>query len=78
MSNYSSSRNVLHVVCDNSVHLNDNTTLDEVIKGNGTTSRSVEFPHQHVIESVRQSVAKAGKSYVRGRKQVYAQLLHVA
>ena len=40
-------------------YLDDNTTLDEVIKGNSPTTRSVKLSDQHIIEPVRQPVTKA-------------------
>ena len=43
-------------------YLNDNTALDEVIKSDGATPRSVELSDQYIIESIRQPVAKTGQS----------------
>lgn len=50
-------------------YLYDNTTLDEVVKRDGTTPRPVKLSDQHIIESVRQPVAKTGQSFRNGRER---------
>ena len=43
-------------------YLNDDTALDEVVKCDVASSRSVELPDQHFVKPVRQPVAEAGQS----------------
>ena len=43
-------------------YLNDDTALDEIVKCDVASPRSVELPDQHFVKPVRQPVAEAGQS----------------
>jgi len=38
------------------------TSLDEIIKGNGSPSLAIKFPNEHGVEVIRQSVSEARES----------------